>query len=107
MRYICALLEADIPGHLTLRLRMKVSRCDSSPATHTTKQNRLCLTSNDTVFTGTTFIHIVYSSRSASRILRGVTCVEAQRLPSDAAKRQTSIAHPVWFYDRFEPRITQ
>ncbi|PHM56011.1 hypothetical protein [Xenorhabdus hominickii] len=26
MRYICALLEADIPGHLTHRLEMKVSR---------------------------------------------------------------------------------
>ncbi|MEX0448033.1 hypothetical protein [Xenorhabdus sp. SGI246] len=27
-------------------------------------------------------------SRSTSRILRGVTCVEAQRLPSDVAGRQ-------------------
>ncbi|MDC9606698.1 hypothetical protein [Xenorhabdus griffiniae] len=34
MRYICALLEADILGHLTFRLRMKVSRWYSSSAIH-------------------------------------------------------------------------
>ncbi|MBC8952936.1 hypothetical protein Xenpb_01662 [Xenorhabdus sp. PB62.4] len=63
MRYICALLEADILGHLTLRLRMKVSRWYSPAATHLAGQNWLCLTLIDTALIGTTFTCILHLSR--------------------------------------------
>ncbi|MDC9616235.1 hypothetical protein PSI19_20740 [Xenorhabdus khoisanae] len=63
MRYICALLEADIIRPITHDLTMKVSRCYLSPATDITGQNIPCLTLIDTVLTGTTFTHILYLSR--------------------------------------------
>ncbi|MDE9590026.1 hypothetical protein, partial [Xenorhabdus bovienii] len=37
----------------------------------------------------------------------GVTCVKAERLPSDAAGRPTSRARPDWLYYPFDPRVTQ
>ncbi|WP_211283545.1 hypothetical protein [Xenorhabdus budapestensis] len=63
MRYIYALLEADIIRPITHDLTMKVSRWYSSPATHTTEQNWLCLTLIDIVLTGTTFTCILHLSR--------------------------------------------
>ncbi|PHM47644.1 hypothetical protein Xmir_02971 [Xenorhabdus miraniensis] len=63
MRYICTLLEADIVGHLTLRLMMKVSRFRSEIGLPHNSAELSCLTLIDTVLTGTTFACILYSSR--------------------------------------------
>ncbi len=100
MRYICALLEADIvktPKPSSSNESLPVSSRYRLIFQYRQHISRLIL--NNTILTGTTFTYIFNSSRE----LCGVTCVDAKRLPSDAGERPTSRARPVCLDDRFEP----
>ncbi|WP_141557369.1 hypothetical protein [Xenorhabdus cabanillasii] len=106
MRYICALLEADITGHITHRPAMKVYR-SYAPAYHPLpaewylpRSDRYCF--NRYNIHRHDYPQITNVPKTARRHLR-----KRKQLPSDAAGRQTSRAQPDWLYDRFELRITQ
>ncbi|SFN39918.1 hypothetical protein [Xenorhabdus japonica] len=63
MRYICALLEADIVGHLTHRLAMKVSRFRYEIGLPPNRQSIFWLTLTDTILIGIAFTYVFNSSR--------------------------------------------